>query len=203
MSQLTPIEFLALTSVILTLVGYAPYIIDTITGRTSPQRASWLIWSVLGAIAVASLIYEEAGASLWFAVAQVGGTILIYILSFVFGSGTHLRKSDYRVLAAAAFGLVLWYFTEQAAYALAITITISLLGGMMTIKKAFLDPESETLSTWAIFLGASVLALASVDQAELIYYAYPAYLFTLYLGIVLAIFAGKAVRPARAAEKIA
>lgn len=177
---------------VLTTLAYAPYIVDTIAGRTRPQRASWMIWSVLGSIALCSQIYEEAGASIWFAAAQVSGTILVLVLSFWFGRGTLLRLSDLAILAVAAFGLVLWYQTDNAAYALSITITISLLGGMLTAAKAYRDPDSETLGTWVISLVASGLAILSVDGLDPVLLAYPVYLFTLYAVFIAAIVLGRA-----------
>ena len=53
------------------------------------------------------------------------------------GVGRFLNRTDYLILAAAGVGLLLWYFTENAAYALAITISISLLGGSVTVTKAY------------------------------------------------------------------
>jgi len=177
---------------ILSLLAYIPYIVDTATRRIQPQRASWLIWSVLGSIALGSQIYEGASASLWFAGVQVSGTVLVFVLSIRVGSGKYLTRIDYVILGIASVGLLLWYFTETAAYALTITISISLLGGIATAVKAYRDPESETLITWVIFLIASVLAIFSVGGTDLILLAYPLYLFTLYLVFVLAILFGRA-----------
>ncbi len=183
--------FFGIASGVLSTFAYIPYIIDTIAGRTRPQRASWLIWSVLGSIAFLSQIYEGASTSLWFAGVQITGTIVVLLLSIRVGKGAYLSRTDCIILAAATLGLVLWYFTESAAYALAITITISLLGGIATVLKAYRDPDSETLITWAVSLLASICAILSVGTINLIILAYPLYLFTLYLAFVVAIILGR------------
>ena len=183
--------FFGIASGILSTFAFIPYIIDTVTGRTQPQRASWLIWSVLGSIAFMSQIFEGATSSLWFAGVQVSGTIIVFALSIKGGKGSFLSKTDYAILLAATVGLVLWYFTETAAYALAITISISLLGGAATVVKAYRDPDSETLITWVISLIASVCAILSVGKFDLIILAYPLYLFTLYIAFVIAIVLGR------------
>ncbi len=204
---------LGIASGVLSTIAFIPYIVDTIARRTHPQRASWLIWSVLGSIALVSQIYEGATASLWFAGVQVSGTIIVFLLSIRRGSGRFLSNNDYAILLAASVGLVLWYFTENAAYALAITISISLLGGLATAVKAFHDPDSETLSTWVISFIASACAMLAVGKMDFVLLAYPVYLFTLYLAFIVAILLGRArrsealntpvlrniVRPARAA----
>ncbi len=192
---------LGVLSGVLSTFAYLPYIRDTIARRTQPQRASWLIWSILGSIAFFSQVYEGAGSSLWFAGVQVSGTIAVFLLSIRLGVGGFLKRSDCAVLAAAALGLVLWYFTEDAVYALAITISISLLGGGITVAKAYLAPESETMTTWFLSFVASACAIASVGAVEPVLLAYPVYLFILNGAIVLAILLGRArIMPARHAR---
>ncbi|MCV6592647.1 MAG: hypothetical protein OIF48_06830 [Silicimonas sp.] len=133
---------------LLSTFAYLPYIRDTLSGNAQPQRASWLIWSVLGSIAFFSQLYEGAGASLWFAAVQVSGTLLVLLLSVWKGQGAYLRPVDYTVLTCAAVGLFLWYQTETAAWALSITIGVSLLGGFLTVAKSYHMPQTETLTTW-------------------------------------------------------
>jgi len=98
---------------------------------------------------------------------------------------------DAIILLGALVGLVLWYLTETAAYALAITISISLLGGSVTILKAYQNPESETLSTWFLSFIASSCAILSVGTPDWIILAYPFYLFVLNGVIVVAILLGR------------
>jgi len=74
---------------------------------------------------------------LWFAGAQVSGTVIIFVLSLFFGAGSLLSRRDGMVLFLAAGGLVAWYYTDTAAYALAITISISMMGGLITVAKAY------------------------------------------------------------------
>lgn len=176
-----------------TIYAFIPYVADTVNNRTQPQRASWLIWSVLGSIAFFAQLYEGASASLWFVAAQVSGTIIVFILSIRCGSGVYLKSSDYWILCAAVFGLVLWFFAETATYSLMITITISLLGGSITVVRAFKNPDGETLSTWVIFLMASVCALFSVGSLNPTLLAYPMYLCVLYSAIVFAILLGRLI----------
>lgn len=160
------LAYFGMLSAVLSAFAYLPYIRDTLRGTTHPQRASWLIWSVLGSIAFFSQLYEGATASLWFAGAQVSGTIVVFLLSLRCGVGGLVNKPDACVLLAAALGLALWYMTETAVYALAITISISLLGGVVTMCKAYLTPQSETISTWACSFVAACLAILAVGAYD-------------------------------------
>ncbi|MEL6807028.1 MAG: hypothetical protein AAFO97_04535 [Pseudomonadota bacterium] len=190
---------LGLASALLSVYAFAPYIRDTLSGRTQPQRASWLIWSVLGCIALMSQIAEGATSSLWFPVFQVGGTIAVFLITIRRGTGALLRQGDMPILGAAALGLILWSLTDNSLYALTVTIGISLLGGMATVKKAYLFPNSETLSTWVWSLCASCLAMLAVGKLDWVLLAYPMYLFTLYAAILIGIAMGRA-RDARIAS---
>jgi hypothetical protein len=188
---------LGLASAMLSIYALVPYIRDTIARRTQPQRASWLIWSVLGCIALVSQIVEGATSSLWFSLFQVGGTITVFLITFQRGSGPLFREGDTKVLGAAAVGLILWSLTDNSVYALGTTIGISMIGGWVTVKKAYLFPETETMSTWGWSLLASALAMLSVGALNWVLLAYPLYLFVLYSAIATAILLGRA-RNARA-----
>lgn len=169
----------------LSVCAYVPYIKDTLAGRTQPQRASWLIWSVLSTIALFSQIHEGAGPSLLFASVQVSCTVLIFGLSSWVDTFNTFKRTDYLIFLAAGCGLVLWYLTNSAVYALAVTISISLLGGAATVLKTYRDPNSETAITWLVSFVASGCALLAVGKMDPVLLAYPLYLFVLY-GAILA-----------------
>lgn len=194
MTFVTGVSWLAICGLIsaaLSTLAFLPYIRDTLARKTHPQRASWLVWSVLGSISFMSQIYEGAVQSLLFASAQVGGTILVFVLSLWLGVGGLLNRRDASVLAIAAVGLGLWFFTENAVYALGISIGISLLGGTLTVRKAYLAPWTETLSTWSFSFIAAAFALLAVGQFDPVLAAYPAYLFVLSGATSFAILAGR------------
>jgi hypothetical protein len=168
-----------------------------VRGQTRPQRASWLIWSVLGVLAFFLQLHEGAGPSLWFSGVQISGTLTVFLLSIRVGTGTYLNKIDYIVLLLSALGLVVWFFTQSAVYALAITIGIGLLGGSVTVLKAYRAPQSETMSMWLISFVASAFAVLSVGGWNWVLLAYPLYLFTLYGAILGAMALGWARRRMR------
>lgn len=198
---LGPNALFGMLSALLSTCAFLPYIVDTLKRRTQPQRASWLIWSVLGSIAFFSQVFEGATHSLWFAGIQVSGTILVFLLSIPLGMGGFLNRRDQFVLLAAAGGLIAWYLTETAVYALAITISISLLGGAVTVCKAFRQPNSETMTTWAVSFAASICAILAVGRVDWVLLAYPLYLLVLNGAIVLALVTGRASEPQRVSQQ--
>ena len=191
MSQIDFLVAAGLISGLLSALAYAPYVFDTLRGSTRPQRASWFIWSVLASISFFAQIAEGAVQSLWFAGVQTGATVLIFLLSLKRGTGGLHSLVDIAILCVAAMGVALWIYTDTPAYALIIAIGVSLLGGTVTITKAYAAPNSETLSTWATCFIASGFAMLAIGSVDWMLLAYPAYLFTLNGAIVLAIFLGR------------
>lgn len=178
-------------SAMLSIIAFLPYIIDTLRGRTMPQRAAWLIWSLLSGVVFVSLIFEGATHSLWFSGAQTLGTVTVFVMSIFVGQGQYLRRIDLIALGAAMIGLGLWSMTDNPVYALGISIAVGSLGGVIAAHKAYATPQSETLSTWVLSFLASVFALLSVNPVQFVLMVYPLYLFALYGGICLAVAMGR------------
>jgi hypothetical protein len=174
----------AMFSAALSMAAFLPYIVNTLVGRTRPQRASWFIWSIMSTIAFFSQLAEGADTSRLFIGAQMCGTVAVFALSLFMGRGVLLQRTDIPFIAGAAIGLALKYMTDNPTYALVITIFINLLAGIPTIRKAYYDPASETLSMWTISLAASICGVLSVGSFDWILLAYPLYLVGLYAMIV-------------------
>lgn len=180
-----------LASAVLSIYAFWPYISDILANRTRPERASWLIWATLSAVSLLGQIYEGADGSLGFAVTQTLGTVVICGLTFWKTNQLRFKTEDSQVLTATAVGIWLWAEMESAVYSLFVTITMSLMGGMLTMKKAFLDPESETFSTWAAFFVSGALAMVAIGEVNWLLMAYPLYVMVLSGGIMLSMVAGQ------------
>ncbi|MEM8592483.1 MAG: hypothetical protein AAGF13_08140 [Pseudomonadota bacterium] len=181
----------ALIAFTLSCVAYFPYVRDTIAWKTRPQRASWLIWAVLSSVSFVSQVAEGATISLVYAGVQCGGTLLVLALAWSRGIGGFLHPRDLLVICAAGIGLALWYLTEDPAWALCISCGISLLGGTVTIAKAYRNPQSETMSFWVTSFIAAGFGLGSVGVWDPILLLYPAYLLTLKTCIITAMVMGR------------
>ena len=169
---------------------YFPYIRDILRKTTQPHRASWLIWSVLGLIAFFSQFAEGATDSLWMIGAQTFGTVVVFVLSLKFGT-EGFSALDRISLLAAIFGIVWWYFTHNAVYALLITIAVDAISAGLTAKKAYALPASETMSTWILSAISSVFGALAVGSFNPILMAYPFYVLLASSSVILAIIFGR------------
>lgn len=175
----------------LSVAAFIPYVRDTYRGQTKPDRACWLIWSVLASISGASNLYEGANTSLIFVGVQVLGTLLVFALAIRFGEGGFMNRNGAITLGIAGLGLVSWAMMDTAAVALLLAIAISALGGVRTIYKSYVSPETESNSAWWLLTASAGFGVMSVGSMDPLLLAYPVYLLGLYGGIVLAMMLGR------------
>ena len=184
------LQILGYISALLSIICILPYIRDILRLKTKPERGSWFIWTMLGFIAFFSQLAKGATNSLWLTVGQTTSVLIIFLLSLKYGYGG-LGKRDLRALIGAGIGLVLWYLTREASFALIFVIIVDSIGTLLTLLKAYKDPESETLSTWIISGTSGIFGMLAVGSLNLILLAYPFYIVLANYVIVGAILLGK------------
>jgi hypothetical protein len=175
---------------VLTAICFIPYIRDTLAGTTKPERTTWLILLVLDYIAFFSQLAKGAGDSLWLVGTETAILTVIFLLSLRYGVGL-FTKRDMIALALAGISLLIWYFTQEAAYAIFIVIFIDGLGVSLTVIKAYQDPSSETFSSWLISGIAAIFATAAVGKLDPILLSYPFYVFVSNFVVVGAMLFGR------------
>jgi hypothetical protein len=179
-----------IVSGLLAIVAVIPYIRDIIKKTTRPERASWLIWTVLGGIAFFSQLAKGATNSLWMTGLSTLCVLVVFLLSLKHGEGG-LVKRDIAALLFAFLGLVLWYFTKDATVALLIVIAVDLSGSVLTIIKSYKDPESETMSTWVLASISGLFGTLSVGSFNWVLLMYPLYILLANSAVTVAILLGK------------
>lgn len=177
-------------SAILSILMVVPYIRDIFLLKTKPERASWFIWTVLGFIAFFSQLAKGATNSLWLTGGQTLAVLMIVLLSIKYGVGG-FTKRDIRALIAAGIGLILWYITKEAAWALLIVIAIDSVGTLLTAIKSYENPESETFSTWVISGTSGIFGAFAVGAFQPILLAYPVYIIIANYTIVVTMLLGR------------
>ncbi len=184
------LQILGISAGIISTIGGIPYIIDIFKRKTKPERATWFIWSILGGIAFFSQLAKGATNSLWITGFESVGQVIIFILSLRYGYGK-FKKKDGITLFIALIGLIIWFVTKEAVYALYIIMTIDFIGSILTIQKSYQDPESETLSTWVLSTIAGFLSILSVGKLNIFLLSYPVFIFVINGTIALAVIFGR------------
>src|SRR5690242_6850853 len=71
----------------LALAGFAPYVVSILRRRTVPNRATWIIWTVVGGMLCASYYAAVARGSIWVPVGYVVGPLVTALLALRYGEG--------------------------------------------------------------------------------------------------------------------
>lgn len=165
---------------VVSLLGFVPYLISVVRGRTRPSMASWWIWTLVGCLIVVSYYAAGARTSIWTPVSYVIGPLLIALVSLRYGSGGWSRFDRLCVLGAG-LSLLLWVLSGTPLTTLIFNILIDLLGALPTVRKTWQEPDSEDRLSWALFLIANSLNLLAVQPWTFPNASYPIYIFALAL----------------------
>lgn len=175
----------AFISAVLILLAGPPYIINTIRRRTQPERATWFIFSVLGLIALGSQLSLGANWSLVFTALDTLGSIATFGLSLWYGVGG-FTKLDRLALAIAAIGVLVAVIAHAPLVALSGVILADVSGTLLTVRKAYQQPETETTISWLLVGTAALFGMLAVGRLQADLLLFPAYLLLANYSVPLA-----------------
>ncbi|MDD5543822.1 MAG: hypothetical protein PHX83_11665 [Acidobacteriia bacterium] len=172
---------------LIALMAFIPYIFTTLRGQTKPNRATWWIWTVVGALLAASYYAVGARQTIWVPLSYVAGPFVIALLSFKFGEGGWSRLDQFSI-AGAGISLLLWILTSRPLFALLLNLLIDFWGALPTLRKAYLRPEGEDRLAWSLFFVGNSLNFFAVDNWKWTVLIYPVYLLALSVTMLLFLF---------------
>jgi hypothetical protein len=182
-------EIAGITAGILSLLGYIPYVYETIKGVTRPNQATWIIWTLVGGLLAFSYLAEQGLSSSWLPLGYFVGPFIVALLTFRYGYA-QWSKLDILCLIAALLSVIPWFFSNNPSYTLLINIFIDAAGAIPTLIKTYREPETEDFKAWVIFFIANTIQLFAMTQWN-IASLYPLYLFFLAGSLVIFIIKGK------------
>lgn len=175
-------------AVVLTFVGYVPYIRDTIKGKTTPHIYTWFVWAFVTAIAFALQLSASPGPGAWTTLAAAVVCFIIFGLGFKHGK-RNIDKTDTVFLILSLVALLLWLVAKQPAASVILLSLVDMLGFIPTIRKSWHKPYEETLISYWTNTFRFCLALIALSHYTLVTSLYPATwvaangLFSIYLMI--------------------
>jgi hypothetical protein len=176
----------------LSLIAYLPYARDTIRGAAQPNRATWIIWSIVGGLLFASYNAAAGGAARWVPLADAVGPAVMAVLAIRYGKGGWTRL-DAGCLLLAGLSVIGWVVTGSPMVTLGINLLLAFLGAIPTFRNVYHRPGAEPALVWRLFLLSNVLNLLAIEQWSWSSAAYPVYaVFT--AGLVNALICRPALR---------
>ena len=163
--ELSLVVLAGLAAAALQALGFLLIASAVLRGAARPNRCSWLIWSVVAALAAASSWQAGATWPLAGAVMNALGCMLILALALRHGASGR-NPVDTTCLAIAGSGLALWLLTDEPVAGLVLFLGADASGAVPTIRNVLVDPARENVSGWAILALAGAAAVLSVELSQ-------------------------------------
>lgn len=170
-------EKFVLIAVLFNLFGSIGYAIDTLKGKTKPNRVTWLLWAIAPFIAFSAEISENVGLRSIMTLAVGLGPALIFLASFV-NNKAHwkITRLDIVCGALSVISLVLWLITGTGSVAIAFCITGDVLAAIPTVIKSYKAPETESYGVFRNGAISALITMLTIDVWTFAHYGFPLYI---------------------------
>lgn len=158
------------------LVAYIPYLRDTLSGKTRPNRASWWIYTIVGTIGTGSTYLAGARWTLLAPAVYAVASLAVALLAIRRGEGGW-SVLDRCCLGTAALSVAVWLISGDPLLAVMMNSAADLAGSVPTMRKAWIDPARENRWAWLLYLVANSLTLLAVPEWTLAQGLYPSVLW--------------------------
>jgi len=151
---------------------FIPYFRDIFRHKTKPHIYTWLIWSLLQGTSVVIMFYNGAGIGI---LPFIIGTTLcgsIFLLSFKYGT-KNITPFDTVCLIGALVALIFYILLDNPMVSIVLVSLIDFIGFIPTFRKSYIEPNTETASTYLLSAISSVLAIGAFLNYSLIIVLYP------------------------------
>lgn len=133
-------------------IAYVLYNIQTKTGQSKPNIATWSIWAFLATLNALSY-HKMSGdlvVSLQFFASSVA-CILTFFLTLVTGRFSRLRPKEWIILALGLFATLIWWLFRSAEGANMIVLVAFVVSFLPTFEGTLRDPSKETSRPWMLW----------------------------------------------------
>src|SRR3990172_4247534 len=165
-------EIFGISAVVLTLIGYLPYIYDTIKGKTKPHVYSWFLWALVTFIIFALQVLGKAGVGAFVTLATAILCLTIFILGMKSGK-KDITKFDTATFIISLMAVGIWVFAKQPVVSVILLTSINTLANLPTIRKSWNKPYSETLLTWELGAARNLLGIVALESYSVLTWLYP------------------------------
>lgn len=183
-------DFFLVSGGVVSAIAVIPYIRGIIANKTKPNIVSWGTWAMLSSIATFAAFFDGEVRTAVFSATFALANIIITFLSLSKGY-FKLEQFDIICLCCALFGLLLWWAFSSPLLALISVVAVDFTVCLPTIRHAWKKPSEENLITFILGGVASIVALFSLNEYNLVSLLYPLNIFLTNLLIVYAILSRK------------
>jgi hypothetical protein len=188
-------EYIVFLGVAFSLIGSVNYIIDTIKGKTKPNRVTWLIWAISPIIGTIAAISDGVTWAILPTFMAGFGPLLVFVVSF-FNKKSYWRLGggDYLCGALAILALVLWVVTKDPNVAILLSILADLFAAIPTLVKSWRHPETESGLTYILATFSQITGFIAMKRWDFSESAFGIYLFIMDVCLIAIIYRKKIIQ---------
>ena len=160
---------------IISAVAFFPYLKDIFRRKTQPHSYTWLIWTILQITGVIAMFNNGAGLG---ALALAVGAVFclyVFILSLKYGT-KNITAFDTVCLIGALAAIGVYAFLHNPTLSVILITVIDFVGFLPTLRKAYAEPYSETLSLFTLGVIWSSFNLVAIFSYTIVTTLYPAFI---------------------------
>ncbi|WP_175856523.1 hypothetical protein [Burkholderia anthina] len=176
------------------LLAAIPYALAIYQRTVRPHLFTWLVWSVVTAIAAAGQFVAGAGPSAW-CTAAIAVTCFLTFVASIFRGERGWTRIDWLFLCAALSAIPLWMLTDDPTISICLVTLIELAGLGPTVRKTLRDPWSESLAYFALCVLKYALALLALSRWNVAVAFYPSVNILASIGICALMIVRRQVLP--------
>lgn len=144
------------------VAAIVPYILDIFKGKTKPHLYTWLIWVATGGIGTAALVYGNGGYPIYTMGLGTALCVLVVLLSFKYGT-RNITLSDTLALIVCGVAIFIWVGLNNPLWSAILGVAIDVVAYWPTVRKTYVEPWSESLSSWVLWILTPVLSILALD----------------------------------------
>jgi hypothetical protein len=174
--------------------SFIPYVGSVLRpgSRVRPSRISWPLWAGENAALLAASLAGGGRNPVWITAGETAGCLVLSVLAW---TRPRSRADDMPLwlvlilLAGTGIALGAWAVVTPAA-AIVLLVLVDVVAAVVTIRKTWLDPRSESMPSWLMFAGASLVDLFAVGHEATVLFVYPATGLVIGVSVVVSSVAG-------------
>ncbi len=182
-------EYFAYFTILFGLVGSFFYIKDTISGKTRPNRISWIFWTIAPFVGVYIAYNSGVSIPLLISTFMAGFCPLLVVIASFFNKNAYWKTTKFDVLCGilSFVAIIIWFTTKNTVLALMFAIMADLFAGIPTIIKSWKHSETETISVYAFGILNQITTIFIITNFSFQNLGFPIYLILINITLILGI----------------
>jgi hypothetical protein len=168
-------EIKTVYGIIASVIGtgcFVPYIRDIFKKKTRPHIYTWLIWTILQVTGVIAMY--NSGAGIGILALATGSVLCAYVCILSVKHGTkNITTFDTVCLIGALVSIAVYVFLKQPLLSIILISAIDFIGFLPTLRKAYIEPYSETLVMFAFFALSGTFTMLALHDYSFTTILYP------------------------------